>query len=156
MIGYIGDILLPGLLISLAARYDAAKALVRKCSQAGSIRSGESEETTRSHYHLGRVYKALFQGYYGPLMIAYAIGLVVAYMVVWATKKGHPALLYLVPACLGTVFFLGWRRRELSELWSGPKAMMKANRMVTVAGRIPSARAPATTSPANVAEAEVV
>ena len=65
------------------------------------------------------------------------------YIAVYTTKRGQPALLYLVPACLGTLFFLGWRRRELSELWSGPKVMRKANRMIGVAGRIPEVRAAA-------------
>ena len=74
-------------------------------------------------------------------MIAYGIGLLVAYIAVWATNRGQPALLYLVPACLGTTLFLGWRRRELSDLWVGPKAMRKANKMVAMAGRIPEARA---------------
>lgn len=156
MIG-LGDIILPGLLISFAARYDAARALVRKCSRTSSIRSGENAAdsemgaagevdsstsgASRNHYHLGRMKGSLFHGYFGPLMIAYGIGLLVAYIAVWATKRGQPALLYLVPACLGTTFFLGWRRRELSDLWTGPKAMRKANRMVAVAGRIPEARA---------------
>jgi hypothetical protein len=145
MIG-LGDIILPGLLISFAARYDASRELVRKCSQTSSIRSGQNaadgvetsfqgEEganetsvggTARYHYHFGRVMKLLFQGYFGPLMISYGIGLFVAYVAVWTTNKPQPALLYLVPACLGTILFLGWRRRELSELWSGPKIMSKA------------------------------
>eukprot|EP00578_Thalassiosira_sp_NH16_P024652 CAMPEP_0181092762 /NCGR_PEP_ID=MMETSP1071-20121207/9086_1 /TAXON_ID=35127 /ORGANISM="Thalassiosira sp., Strain NH16" /LENGTH=949 /DNA_ID=CAMNT_0023174953 /DNA_START=5 /DNA_END=2854 /DNA_ORIENTATION=- len=156
MIG-LGDIILPGLLISFAARFDAARGLMKKCSRISSIRSGENaadDETdaagesssstggsSRNHYHLGRVKASLFHGYFGPLMIAYGIGLLVAYIAVWATNRGQPALLYLVPACLGTTLFLGWRRRELSDLWVGPKAMRKANKMVAMAGRIPEARA---------------
>lgn len=157
----LGDIILPGLLISFAARYDAARALVTKCNQTSSIRSGEnaadagtedavgatgepiSGGKSRYHYHLGRIIKALFHGYFGPLMIAYGVGLMVAYIAVWTMNRAQPALLYLVPACLGTMFFLGWKRRELSELWSGPKVMKKANRMVSVAGKIPEGRAPA-------------
>lgn len=150
----LGDIILPGLLISFAARYDSARELVRKCSQTSSMSSGgnavRAEEeivnefgggsSTRYHYQLGRVRRALFRGYFGPLMIAYGIGLIIAYVVVWLTQRGQPALLYLVPTCLGTTFFLGWLNRELSELWTGPKVMRKANRMVNLAGRIPEAR----------------
>lgn len=155
MIG-LGEIILPGLLISFAARYDAARELVRKCSQTSSIRSGEngvdagtpSDEsgagsTSRTHYHLGRVYKAVFKGYFGPLMISYGVGLMCAFIAVWMMRRSQPALLYLVPACLGTMLFLGWGRRELSELWSGPKIMKKANRMVAVSAKIPEARASA-------------
>lgn len=90
-------------------------------------------------------------------MIAYAIGLMLAYLAVALTKRGQPALVYLVPACLGTILFLGWKRRELSELWSGPKVMRKADRMVGIAGRIPEARtASAREARANLAESSSV
>mmetsp|Transcript_1721 Transcript_1721/g.2312 ORF Transcript_1721/g.2312 Transcript_1721/m.2312 type:complete len:83 (+) Transcript_1721:1-249(+) len=36
---------------------------------------------------------------------------------------GQPALLYLVPCCLGCMCFLGWRRQELTGLWEGPKVI---------------------------------
>lgn len=171
MIG-LGDIILPGLLISFAARYDASKELVRKCNQTSRIRSGENtahEGTTsfemqgeasnessgsgggRYHYHLGRVLKALFHGYFGPLMISYGVGLFIAYAMVWTMNQPQPALLYLVPCCLGTMLFLGWRKRELSELWNGPKIMKKGNRMVAISTRIPEARV-AAQEEANVAE----
>lgn len=165
MIG-LGDIVLPGLLLSFAARYDAAKSLVRKCSQTasgglnavGSVGAGGAAEDggeaepspKRYHYHLGRIIKALFCGYFGPLMIAYAAGLTIAYVMVYTTGRAQPALLYLVPLTLGAMLFLGWRRRELSELWSGPKVLKKANRMVVMAGRIPEPAAP------NLPNSEVV
>merc|ERR1719253_394799 len=156
----LGDIVLPGLLVSFAARYDAAKALVRKCSRASSNDTGDAESepeyssgessTWRYRYLLGRVTKAVFRSYFGPLSIAYGVGLMIAYVVVWTTKSSQPALLYLVPVTLGTVFFLGWRRRELSELWSGPKIIKKANRMVAMAQNIPEA------APAALPEREMV
>merc|ERR1719253_876086 len=154
----LGDIVLPGLLVSFAARYDAAKALVRKCSRASSNDTGDAEpeyssgesSTWRYRYLLGRVTKAVFQSYFGPLSIAYGVGLMIAYVVVWTTKSSQTALLYLVPVSLGTVFFLGWRRRELSELWSGPKIIKKANRMVAMAQNIPEA------APAALPEREMV
>jgi signal peptide peptidase-like protein 2B len=147
----LADIILPGLLISFAARFDAAKALVRKCSQASSIRKGEINEADdaadsvglvgandmKQHYHFGRIFKSLFRGYFGPLMIAYGVGLTMAYIASWATSRGQPALLFLIPACLGTTLYLGWKKRELSDLWRGPKIIMRANSMVTVASKIP-------------------
>jgi len=82
-------------------------------------------------------------------VVAYAVGLLVAMVSVWMTRMGQPALLYLVPACLGTLFFLGWRRRELSELWMGPRVMNKADRLVGVARKIPAARAAAAIEASN-------
>merc|ERR1712003_541364 len=88
----LGDIILPGLLVSFAARYDAATALVRKCTQA-STSSTEGGETidesigdgssTRGYLQLGQFSKSIFQGYFGPLTVAYSIGLMTAYFVVW-------------------------------------------------------------------------
>lgn len=165
----LGDIVLPGLLLSFAARLDAAKALVKKCTAAaararggdgssangavGSVSNGgatpaEGGDTTESfvhhRYHLGRIYHAIFQGYFGPLVIAYAIGLLAAYFAVWFTRLGQPALLYLVPSCLGTVFFLGWRRNEVKDLWNGPPMMKKADKIIASASRIPRVRSAVT------------
>lgn len=92
-------------------------------------------------------------------MIAYALGLTIMYIFHWTMRRALPPMLILVPLCLGTTLFLGWRRRELSELWAGPRIMKKANRMVGVAGKIPEARAAAAREASNnlaVAETEMV
>jgi len=34
-------------------------------------------------------------------------------------QMGQPALLYLVPCTLIPAVFLGWRRKELKNLWTG-------------------------------------
>ncbi|KAL7466917.1 hypothetical protein ACHAXS_007190 [Conticribra weissflogii] len=163
MIG-LGDIIFPGLLISFAARFDSAKELVKRCSRTTTARNGAMNEDeaaridtlgevppsssstssslspSRYHHHIGRIRKALFHGYFGPLVIAYAIGLILAYVAVWTTGRGQPALLYLVPCCLGTMLLLGWKKKQLSELWAGPKIMRKANQIVATANGIPAVR----------------
>ena len=130
----LGEILIPGLLISFAARYDGARMLVKKCAQTsrnassgasdvefGSMPSQVDSNTkeTKLHYYLGRVNKALFNGYFGPLVISYALALLAAYLVDWLTGVTQATLLYLVPTCLGTTALVGIFRRELSELWLG-------------------------------------
>ena len=159
MIG-LGEILLPGLLISFAARYDAARMLVKKCAQTSrSASSGDSGvefgtmpsqvdsvmKETQLHYYFGRVKKALFKGYFGPLVICYTLSLFTAYLVDWLTGVTQATLLYLVPTCLGTTALVGVTRRELSALWLGPRVLMKANRMVAVAYKIPELRSEAAT-----------
>jgi len=157
MIG-LGEILIPGLLISFAARYDAARMLVKKCAQTsrsassgangvgfGSMPSQIDSDTkeTQLRYYFGRVKKALFKGYFGPLVICYTLTLLAAYLVDWMTGVTQASLLYLVPTCLGTTALIGLIRRELSELWSGPRVLTKANRMVAVADKIPELRSEA-------------
>jgi len=43
---------------------------------------------------------------------------------------GQPALLYLVPTCLGTICYIGWRRKELQQLWDGPRVLRAADDVV--------------------------
>lgn len=148
MIG-LGEIIVPGLLISFAARYDAARMLVKKCSRTSrSVNTPPQEfdsdqQVTKVHYYLGRVKKALFKGYFGPLIITYTLTLLAAYLVEYMTGVAQATLLYLVPACLGITGFIGSLRRELSELWIGPRILTKANRMVAVAEKIPEYRSEA-------------
>jgi signal peptide peptidase-like protein 2B len=42
-------------------------------------------------------------------MVAYAIGLFMANAAVYIMEMGQPALLYLVPCCLGTMVCMGRR-----------------------------------------------
>ena len=112
---------MPGLLISFAARLDAAKALVGMMS--GGRRQGVSLECRQSCCAGG--------GYYFiPIVVAYAIGLLMANVAVYMMEMGQPALLYLVPCTLGTMTFLGWRRHELRSLWDGPNVLRSADQIV--------------------------
>ena len=63
-------------------------------------------------------------------MIAYAVGLMMANVAVYLMNMGQPALLYLVPCCLGTICFMAWRRNELLSLWEGPKAIRTVDEML--------------------------
>lgn len=105
----LGDIVLPGLLLSFAARLDAAKQLLAAVS-------GRSNNSCCSH-----------NSYFGPSVVAYAIGLLMANAAVYLMNMGQPALLYLVPMTVGTISFLGWRRKELMMLWEGPKIIRTAD-----------------------------
>jgi Signal peptide peptidase len=106
----LGDIVLPGLLLSFAARLDAAKCLLGVMGGGRGFCRG---------------------GYYGPLVVAYAVGLAMANTAVYVMNMGQPALLYLVPCCLGTLVFMGWRRQELQQLWDGPNVLRSADEVVS-------------------------
>jgi hypothetical protein len=106
----LGDIILPGLLISFAARLDEAKWLVGTTTSLA-------------------VEMPLYSGGYLPyLILAYATGLLVANTAVVLMNQGQPALMYLVPATLGTFLFLG--RHEWKDLWKGPRVLIWADRLV--------------------------
>lgn len=86
----LGDIALPGLLVSFLYRFD----------QRWGLRTTD--------------------GYFLPISIGYSIGLLLTYIALVATGHGQPALLYLVPSTLGTAIILGKKRGHLQEMWNTP------------------------------------
>jgi len=106
----LGDIVLPGLLMSFAARLDASKRLVG------------------CHTRMQVEIPPKWGGYLVWLTVAYTLGLLIAKLAVVWMQRGQPALLYLVPACLGAMVIVG--RREWGDLWKGPQVMRWADRLV--------------------------
>merc|ERR1712232_1079412 len=84
----LGDIAIPGLLISMLLRYDYLKG-AKRCS-----------------------------GYFTAGVIGYALGLVATFVSLYLMKHGQPALLFLVPGTLLPTFFIAWRQGELEEFWN--------------------------------------
>lgn len=127
----LGDIVLPGLLLSFAARLDAARLV---CALYSATRRSDGSGPDERENPLPPpvpVWRALLFGGYGyyfvPLIIAYAIGLFMANAAVYLMEMGQPALLYLVPCTLGTMAYKGWKRNELISLWKGPKILKQAD-----------------------------
>ena len=56
-------------------------------------------------------------------MVAYTVGLGMANIAVYVMEMGQPALLYLVPCCLGTMVYMGKKAGKLADLWKGPRAI---------------------------------
>ncbi|XP_038186130.1 signal peptide peptidase-like 2A isoform X2 [Arvicola amphibius] len=57
--------------------------------------------------------------YYISSTIAYAIGMIITFVVLMLMKKGQPALLYLVPCTLLTASVVAWSRKEMKKFWKG-------------------------------------
>jgi len=130
----LGDIVLPGLLLSFASRFDEAKRLMGRVSGgAGRVRNGAGGVPNKSSWNVccgcGQ------GGYFGPVVVAYAIGLAMANTAVYVMQMGQPALLYLVPCCLGTFVFIARRNGELDDVWDNPRAIRAADALV-FGGRI--------------------
>ena len=86
----LGDIVVPGFLVSLLLRFDASRAHV--------IRG------------------AFPKPYFLAVLLGYVAGIAATVWVMEVFKAAQPALLYLVPACLGTTLALALVRGELAEL----------------------------------------
>ena len=114
----LGDIVMPGLLLSFAIRYDWAKLLLKENDGGSSDDETASKDRRRNG------------GYWGYVCVMYGVGLMMANVAVYAMKQGQPALLYLVPCTLGIIIYLGWKRGELGELYRGPTAIKMANNIL--------------------------
>ncbi|KAM7151879.1 signal peptide peptidase-like 2A isoform 4-T5 [Macrochelys suwanniensis] len=62
--------------------------------------------------------------YYVSCNIAYAVGMVLTFVVLALMKMGQPALLYLVPCTLITSSLVAWRRKEMKKFWQGSSYQM--------------------------------
>jgi len=121
----LGDIVVPGLLMSFAARLDAAKRL----AHTTALRTRAAAEGV---IDISNVFhkKRFFSGYFYRLVIAYAIGLLLAMLGDHLTDRGQPALMYIAPLILATILITGKRKGELTVLWKGSKTLGLADKIV--------------------------
>jgi len=92
----LGDIVIPGFYIALLLRMDASK---------------QKRQTRSSTGHFAKPY-------FYAAMVAYTLGLVTTMGVMHVFKAAQPALLYLVPFCLGSSLLVALVRNELPRLFS--------------------------------------
>lgn len=104
----------PGFLIAFCARHDAAARLI-------GIHSPENEGIID-------VPIKWYEGYFFSMMLAYSSGLFFAFMAVILMEQGQPALLYICPICLATIFCLG--RKDWKDLWNGAKVFQIADKLI--------------------------
>ncbi|KAG6378206.1 signal peptide peptidase-domain-containing protein [Boletus reticuloceps] len=88
----LGDVVIPGLFIALALRYDQARAEKMKTS--------------------------FTKPYFSVTLTAYVVGLVTTMTVMHMMGKAQPALLYLSPACILSLFVTAVVRGEVDDVWS--------------------------------------
>ncbi|GAA6034028.1 hypothetical protein JCM8097_000656 [Rhodosporidiobolus ruineniae] len=94
----LGDIVLPGIFIALALRFDYFLALKR----------------AKAPFKPSEGYR---KPYFYTVFLAYIAGLVTTIVVMHTFKAAQPALLYLSPACVLSVVGLALVRGESKELW---------------------------------------
>jgi len=92
----LGDIVIPGFFLALLLRFDAHLAKIG---------------TTKIDIH-----QSFPKPYFHSALIAYVLGLITTLVVMIQFNAAQPALLYLVPACLGSSFLCATIRGEVKEL----------------------------------------
>eukprot|EP00466_Bigelowiella_natans_P014719 jgi/Bigna1/85384/estExt_fgenesh1_pg.C_30408 len=105
----LGDIVLPGIFIALLLRFDRYR-----LSELNRV--GGGEKTTQCHH---RSSSGLWKyKYFCWAMGGYALGLAITIAVMNAFNAAQPALLYLVPCCIGASIVKAVMEGELKELWN--------------------------------------
>mmetsp|Transcript_24008 Transcript_24008/g.50617 ORF Transcript_24008/g.50617 Transcript_24008/m.50617 type:complete len:425 (+) Transcript_24008:59-1333(+) len=94
----LGDIVIPGFFLALLLRFDAHIANVP--------------------YFPTNVHASFPKPYFHSAMVGYVIGLATTLFVMIWFEAAQPALLYLVPACLGSSLLCAAVRGELKELFA--------------------------------------
>jgi len=99
----LGDIVIPGFFLALLLRFDAFNANIPTLSQ--------SPPTLNIHTPFPKPY-------FHSALIAYVAGLGLTMFIMIAFKAAQPALLYLVPACLGSSLLCAFVRGEVTNLFA--------------------------------------
>ncbi|KAH9931133.1 signal peptide peptidase-domain-containing protein [Epithele typhae] len=90
----LGDIVIPGMFVATALRYDYHRALSK----------GPGTPVTKT--------------YFAAALAAYALGLITTMSVMHIFQKAQPALLYLSPACILSFLITSLVRGEFQDAWS--------------------------------------
>ncbi|KAF9127437.1 hypothetical protein BGW39_005892 [Mortierella sp. 14UC] len=94
----LGDIVIPGVFVALCLRFDQHLAGTKNPNLGRSTRFSKP--------------------YFTACFIAYALGLGTTIYVMHTFKAAQPALLYLSPACILSVLFMGLVRGEIKEVFA--------------------------------------
>lgn len=97
MIG-LGDIVIPGVFVALMLRYD----------MSNFFRANKNREMEFSLKN---------NKYFLATMTGYALGIVFTLAIMAIFKAAQPALLYLVPGCLGSCLLLAFLEGKVKNLW---------------------------------------
>jgi minor histocompatibility antigen H13 len=95
----LGDIVIPGFFLALLLRFDAHNANVA--------------------YFPTNVHASFPKPYFHSALLGYVLGLGTTLYVMIVFEAAQPALLYLVPACLGSSLLCATVRGEMKELRGG-------------------------------------
>jgi hypothetical protein len=117
----LGDIVIPGIFIALLLRYDIWRQIQRIKAQATKdncvMTKDQAHDLECLYCHVEKHGATLSSLYFSSNLVAYFAGLLVTLVVMYGFKAAQPALLYLVPACLGTSLVLSSVKGDFKTLW---------------------------------------
>lgn len=114
----LGDIVIPGIFMSLCLRFDVLKSLSlsKLESLIDSEKKGREDPGSTMKYIIAAGNKAPKQ-YFISVIIGYLIAIITTVVIMFMFNHGQPALLYLVPGCILAVFITAAVKGEFKEMW---------------------------------------
>mmetsp|Transcript_16076 Transcript_16076/g.30366 ORF Transcript_16076/g.30366 Transcript_16076/m.30366 type:complete len:390 (+) Transcript_16076:3378-4547(+) len=103
----LGDIVIPGFFLALLLRFDAHNAKVP--------------------YFPTNVHASFPKPYFHSALVGYIVGMATTMFVMIKFEAAQPALLYLVPACLGSSFMTAVVRGELKDMFAYSEEIEEEN-----------------------------
>ena len=125
----LGDVVIPGMMIALALRFDLYLHYLRRSKTV----EGKLEKATYvpvtggwgERFWVGRATagpdlqaKAFPKTYFKAGLTGYTLGMIVTLLVMQFTEHGQPALLYLVPGVLISLWGTAALRGDLDQMWN--------------------------------------
>jgi len=123
----LGDIVIPGTFISLLLKFDGFRAIhgsrKSKKKAASKQKVNNNASTNTNPQNLAKSELLLESGnfskpYFYTNFFFYVVGLGTTVLVMHVFQAAQPALLYLVPACLGSSLITALVRGEIKELFN--------------------------------------
>lgn len=126
----LGDIVLPGIFIAMALRYDLwrfyeikHRMLIKAAKANKGELSKEEIKYLKPRYTRVGFWDSVSIGsfpktYFNASMVGYVVGMVTTLVVMHVFKHAQPALLYLVPGVLSAVWGTAAAKGELSTMWN--------------------------------------
>jgi len=109
----LGDIVIPGIFMAMCLRYDILRSLnVRAVNDLAD--KGDSQAVLDA---MKRAVQTAPRPYFYGCVIGYVIAIITTVVIMLVFEHGQPALLYLVPACLGATLINACRFGELTKLF---------------------------------------
>ncbi len=125
----LGDIVIPGMMIALALRFDLYLHYLRRSKTVeGKVEKATYAPVTGGwgeRFWVGRSIagpdlqaKAFPKTYFKVGLIGYALGMIVTLLVMQIAGHAQPALLYLVPGVLGALWGAAALKGDINQMWN--------------------------------------
>lgn len=116
----LGDLIIPGVFVSLCLRYDVLRTVDQEklVDLIEEERENKAKESNAVVKYLRERALAAPKTYFYAVNFGYLLAIIATIVVMLVFDHGQPALLYLVPGCIGTVVCTALVKGELNDLWA--------------------------------------